>query len=311
MPQQGFLQSYLRPDRIVDSVPLRQERYTLAIPESDEPASMSEKIYEPSFSESPSDLEAYADLVAIVRQLRRDCPWDRKQTHESVKHLLIEETYEVVEAIDNKNFDELKVELGDVFLHVLFNAAIAEGDGRFRLRDVIDSLTDKLVRRHPHVFGDVAVSGVGEVLSNWEDIKSKEGGGKRKSVLQGVPAELPALLRAFRIQDKVAGVGFDFPDGEAAFSKVTEEIEEFRSAAGSDGSQEEKEEEFGDLLFALVNFARLNGINSEDALRVTNQKFIRRFVHVEQRLSESGSSPKEASLTEMDQHWDEAKTLGL
>lgn len=271
--------------------------------------SQPEKIYDTTFSESTADVEAYADLVAIVRQLRRDCPWDKEQTHESVKHLLIEETYEVVEAIDNGDFEELKVELGDVFLHVLFNAAIAEGDGRFRLRDVIDALTDKLVRRHPHVFGDVSVTGVGDVLSNWEDIKTKEGGGVRKSVLQGVPAELPALLRAYRIQDKVAGVGFDFPSGDAAFEKVAEEINEFREAATGSGSRKEQEAEFGDLLFALVNFARLNGINPEDALRVTNQKFIRRFKHVEKRLEEVGSSPKESTLSQMDDLWDEAKQM--
>lgn len=273
--------------------------------------SQNEKIYDTTFSESTADLEAYADLVAIVRQLRRDCPWDREQTHESVKHLLIEETYEAVEAIDNADFEELKVELGDVFLHVLFHSAIAEGDGRFRLRDVIDALTDKLVRRHPHVFGDVSVSGVNDVLANWEDIKTKEGGGSRKSVLQGVPAELPALLRAYRIQDKVAGVGFDFPGGDEAFEKVTEEIDEFREAVSSGGSKEEREAEFGDLLFALVNFARLNGINPEDALRVTNQKFVRRFMHIENRLEEAGSSPKESSLIEMDRLWDEAKQKGV
>lgn len=286
---------------------------------------MSDKIFDPVFSEAPTDVEAYADLVAIVRQLRRDCPWDREQTHESVRHLLIEEAYEVVEAIDKADFDELKVELGDVLLHVLFNAAIAEGNGEFRLRDVIDALTSKLVRRHPHVFGDEAVSGVDDVLSNWEDIKSREGGG-RKSILQGVPVELPGLLRAFRIQDKVAGVGFDFSTPEQAWEKVIEEIVEFRDAVKNDATQrdesetnngahgqtaDEIESEFGDMLFALVNYARLNGINPEDALRRTNGKFINRFKYIEERLAENGSSPKAASMQRMDELWDEAKRAGI
>ncbi|NNE35914.1 MAG: nucleoside triphosphate pyrophosphohydrolase, partial [Rhodothermales bacterium] len=213
-----------------------------------------------------------------------------------------------VEAIDNKDYDELKVELGDVLLHVLFNAAIAEGEGTFQLRGVIDALTDKLVRRHPHVFGSVSVSGVDEVLSNWEDIKSKEGG-SRNSVLQGVPAELPSLLRAFRIQDKVASVGFDFPDSDSAWGKVVEEIDEFKETAESDDTAERKAEEFGDLLFALVNYARLNGINPEDALRVTNRKFVRRFQHVEESLYADDTSPGESSLEEMDRLWDDAKRM--
>ena len=266
---------------------------------------MPEKIFDAAFAEAPIDVEAFADLVAIVRQLRRDCPWDREQTHESVKHLLIEETYEVVEAIDNGDLDGLQVELGDVLLHVIFHAAIAEGVGRFRFRDVVDALTDKLVRRHPHVFGDVVVNGVGDVLSNWESIKTTESG-KRKSVLQGVPAELPALLRAYRIQDKVASVGFDFPSASDAWDKVVEEIEEYREASESTDS-EAREAEFGDLLFALVNYARLTGINPEDALRRTNTKFQRRFKQVEDALATEERTPRDSSLEEMDRLWEAAK----
>ena len=266
---------------------------------------MPDKIFDPVCTEAPDAVEAYADFVAIVRHLRRDCPWDKVQTHESVKHLLIEEAYETLEAIDEENWPELRKELGDLLLHVVFHAVIAEGDGRFTMKEVIDAESAKLIRRHPHVFGDVAVDGVGQVLQNWEQIKLKEGG--RKSTLDGVPAHLPALLRAFRIQEKAAGVGFDFPDSMEAFGKVKEEIHEFEELVESGADPAEVEKELGDLLFALVNYARFRDLNPENALRRTNDKFLRRFQHIEARLFEQGRSFKDADLAEMDRYWDEAK----
>lgn len=268
---------------------------------------MPDKIYDPSFAVSAEDLEAFADFVAIVRQLRRDCPWDRVQTHESIKHLLIEEAYETVEAIDHENWDELKKELGDLLLHVVFHSVIARQDGTFSLKEVIETETDKLVRRHPHVFGDTEVDGVDQVLTNWEQIKMKEG--KKKSALEGVPRHLPALLRAHRMQEKAAGVGFDFPDGDQNWSKVEEELREFRMLAESDAPMEAKEAEFGDLLFALVNYGRFAGLTPENALSRTNDKFIRRFQHIERRLAERDQTLADVDLATMDTFWDEAKTL--
>lgn len=264
---------------------------------------MNEKIYDTRFTESDEGLDAYADFIAIVRQLRRDCPWDREQTHESVRHLLIEEAYETLEAIENEDWDDLKKELGDLLLHVAFHSVIAEQDGRFTMREVIETESAKLIRRHPHVFGDTRVDGVTEVLQNWEQIKLKEG--NRTSALEGVPAHLPALLRAFRIQEKAAGVGFDFADGAGAWEKVEEEIREFHALA--DAPAEEREREFGDLLFALVNYARLTDLNPENALSRTSARFIRRFQHIERRLAEQGRTPRDAPLDEMDRYWDEAK----
>jgi XTP/dITP diphosphohydrolase/tetrapyrrole methylase family protein/MazG family protein len=274
----------------------------------------STKIYEEQFAEPPERLEAYGDFAAIVKQLRRDCPWDREQTHESVKHLLIEEAYEVVEAIDTQDWDELAEELGDVFLHVLFHSVIAEEEGRFTLADVIEAETDKLVRRHPHVFGEEAERGSAatddpdEVAASWEEIKQQETEeDETTSVLDGVPAQLPALLRAHRMQEKAAGVGFEFPDREDAWAKVEEELEEFRETVEDGDDADDREEEFGDLLFALTNYARQAGINPENALRATNDKFTRRFQHVEKRLDENGSSIEEADLEDADRFWDEAK----
>ena len=270
---------------------------------------MPEKIYDPEFTEPIDRLAAYADFVAIVKQLRRDCPWDREQTHASVKHLLIEEAYETVEAIDEEDWDELKRELGDLLLHVVFHATIAEKNGTFTLKDVIEAETEKLVRRHPHVFGDAEVSGTKEVLQNWEEIKLKEG---KTSALQGVPKHLPSLLRAYRIQEKAAGVGFDFPEREGAWAKVREEIDELHTHVEAGAAEAAAlEDEFGDVLFALVNYARFSGLNPENALRHANEKFLRRFQHIEKRLAETGSSVREADLATMDRYWDEAKADGL
>ncbi|GAB5520061.1 MAG: nucleoside triphosphate pyrophosphohydrolase [Rhodothermales bacterium] len=273
---------------------------------------MSQKIYEPQFAAEPALLEACADFIAIVRQLRRDCPWDRVQTHESVKHLLIEEAYEAVEAIDMEDWPELKRELGDLFLHIVFHSVIARQDGGFTLQEVIETESEKLVRRHPHVFGETAVNGVGEVLTNWEEIKrqEREADGKAEhSVLDGVPRALPALLRAHRMQEKAAGVGFDFPEPEDAWEKVEEEIGEFKALAASDASMEAKEAEFGDILFALVNYARQQGLTPENALSRTNDTFTRRFKHIERRLAEQGRRMADADLGEMDRYWDEAKAI--
>lgn len=276
-----------------------------------------EKIYDEQFAESEERIDAYADFVAIVKQLRRDCPWDRAQTHESVKHLLIEEAYEVVEAIDKEDWDGLKKELGDVFLHVLFHSNIAEENGAFTLKDVIEAETEKLVRRHPHVFGDEAAadaaSDAASVEANWEQIKmqERENGEEEPppSVLGGVPKHLPALLRAYRMQEKAAGVGFDFPDRAGAWAKVEEGAREFREAVRSEASDAAKEAEFGDVLFALVNYARRAGINPENALRRTNDKFIRRFQHIERRLAASDRTVVDVDLAEADALWEEAKGL--
>jgi MazG family protein len=266
---------------------------------------MTQKIYEPAFAPDPDHLEAYADFFAVVRQLRRDCPWDREQTHESVKHLLIEEAYEALDAIDRGDRAEMKQELGDLLLHVAFHSVIAEKEGTFTMKEVIETETEKLVRRHPHVFGETEVSGVAQVLQNWEQIKRDEGG--RRSTLAGVPAHLPGLLRAYRIQEKAAGVGFDFPDAGGAWEKVEEELKEFREMVDGGASEADREAEFGDLLFAMVNYARFAGINPENALRRSNEKFARRFRHVEDRLEQQGRDFADADLAEMDRYWDEAK----
>lgn len=254
--------------------------------------------------------DVYTDFVAIIRRLRRDCPWDREQTHDSVKQLTIEEAFELVYAIDEGNPDAIKKELGDLFLHVLFHAHISETEGGFTIKDVMEAEMEKLVRRHPHVFGEEVVSGTGEVLRNWEAIKrterEAEGNDRAPSVLDGVPNALPALLRAERVQEKAAAVGFDFPEAEAAWQKVVEEIGELKALGDDDPGA--LEDEFGDVLFALVNYARFRGVVPENALRRTVGKFSRRFQHIETRLKEQGRITDEASLEEMDVLWDEAKS---
>lgn len=250
---------------------------------------------------------SFSDLVHIVRLLRAECPWDREQTHESIKDLLLEEAYEAVDTIDQQQFSELKKELGDLLLHVVFHSVIAQEGDRFNLEDVILGLQEKLIRRHPHVFASTEVSGSGEVVKNWESIKMKEG---RKSVLQGVPQHLPALLRAERMQEKAAAVGFQWPDVSGADEKLNEEIAEFREALRS-GDQDQIKKEFGDLLFSLVNIARYHGIHPEESLRLTNNKFQNRFSYIEKTLAGKGGSVSNATLEEMDALWDEAKKLGL
>ena len=260
---------------------------------------------------SDADREAahpalYADFAAIVRRLRRECPWDREQTHASVAHLTIEEAYELVDAVEAGDPAETQKELGDLFLHVLFHAHIAETEGTFDVADVMRAEMTKLVRRHPHVFGDEVVGGTGDVLRNWEAIKRAEraeaGHGEAPpSALDGVPDALPALLRAERVQEKAAAVGFDFPTADDAWAKVEEEAAEVRAADSADAL----EDEVGDLLFAVVNYARLRGVVPETALRRTVAKFSRRFRHVEGGLGERGAGG--ADLAAMDALWDEAK----
>ena len=255
----------------------------------------------------------YADFAAIVRRLRRECPWDREQTHESVAHLTIEEAYELVDAIEAGDPAEMQKELGDLFLHVLFHAHVAETAGTFDVADVMRAEMTKLVRRHPHVFGDEVVGGAGDVLRNWEAIKRAERAeaghvDAPPSALDGVPDALPALLRAERVQEKAAAVGFDFPTADDAWDKVEEEAAEVRAAETADAL----EDEVGDLLFAVVNYARLRGVVPETALRRTVAKFSRRFRHVEARLAErgaepGGAGPGGADLEAMDALWDEAK----
>ncbi len=255
----------------------------------------------------------FDEFVTIVKRLRNECPWDREQTHESVRHLMLEEVYEVIEAIDEKDYENLKNELGDLLLHVAFNAVIAEGNRKFDLRDVISAINEKLVSRHPHVFGDVKVEGSKDVLRNWEHIKMGEG---RDSLLEGVPKELPALTRAYRLQEKSSKVGFDWNSSEDAFKKLEEELHEFKEAAekkkNSAGKIEESqlhelETELGDILFSIVNYARFININPENALRKTIRKYVKRFRYIEQTLKKRGKKITESNLEEMDGIWNDSK----
>jgi MazG family protein len=248
-------------------------------------------------------MTAFENLVDVVRKLRVECPWDKEQTHESLRYALIEEAYEVVESIDDKNLEELKKELGDLLLHVIYHSTIAEDNSEFTLPSVIQNAIDKLVRRHPHVFGDVKVSGPEEVKENWEKIKLSEG---RESIVDGVPRELPALLRAFRVQEKASKVGFDWKRKEDVWKKVEEEVRELHSEAATD-SHDRIEDEFGDLLFAVVNYARFLHVNPEYALRRTVDKFITRFQYIETELKKRGKDITKTSLDEMDKLWEDAK----
>jgi MazG family protein len=247
----------------------------------------------------------FQEFVDIVKRLREECPWDREQTNDSIKANTIEEAYEVIEAIDNKDYDELRKELGDLLLHVVFHTVIAEQDGKFSLNEVLDSISEKLIRRHPHVFGGKEVADSEEVKRNWEQIKLTEG---RNSVLEGIPVKLPALIRAYRLQEKAAKVGFDWDNKADVLRKVKEEFSEL-DAEISNNHKDKIEAEFGDLLFALVNYTRFIGINPEDALRRTNDKFIRRFNYIEKKLEEKGKKPADSNLAEMDSYWEEAKKV--
>ncbi len=251
-----------------------------------------------------TEKEAFEKLWNVMKRLRRECPWDKEQTHDSIKAATLEEAYEAVEAIDEKDYDSLKGELGDLLLHIVFHSAIAEEKNEFTLNEVINGITEKLIRRHPHIFGDVKVKDSKEIEKNWEAIKLKEKG--RKSVLDGVPKSLSALLRSYRLQEKASKVGFDWEEKSDVWQKVEEELREFKEAENSENI-EKTEEELGDLLFALVNYSRFLKINPENALRRANEKFIKRFQYVEKRLKEEGYDITKTDLETMDKFWNEKK----
>ena len=252
-----------------------------------------------------NQLQAFDRLLSIMDDLREKCPWDKKQTLQSLRHLTIEETYELGDAILDNNLNEVKKELGDLLLHIVFYAKIGSETNDFDISDVCNEICDKLIHRHPHIYSDVVVKDEEEVKQNWEKLKLKEG---KKSVLEGVPKSLPALVKASRIQDKVKGVGFDWEEPHQVWDKVQEEIEEFQVevAAGNKGKMES---EFGDVLFSMINYARFLNINPEDALERTNKKFIKRFQYLESKAQELGKPLMEMTLAEMDVFWEEAKKM--
>jgi XTP/dITP diphosphohydrolase len=255
-------------------------------------------------------LMAFDRLLTIMDELREQCPWDKKQTMDTLRHLTIEETYELSDAILEKNLPEVKKELGDLMLHMVFYARIASETGDFDVADVLHGICDKLINRHPHIYGDVKVENEEQVKQNWEQIKLKEG---NKSVLGGVPQSLPALVKAMRIQEKARGVGFDWEEKSQVWGKVEEEMQEFKELFNAETDEvidaEKAEAEFGDLLFSLVNYARFIHLNPETALERTNKKFIKRFQYLEQKAGEANKNLKDMTLAEMDVFWEEAKRI--
>lgn len=245
----------------------------------------------------------FDDLVKLIAILRKECPWDREQTHYSIKDNLIEEAYEAIEALDENDFGEFKKELGDLLLHVLFHSEIASETSTFDIGEVIYTLMEKLIRRHPHVFGDTTTANNAEIAENWEVIKLKEG---KKSTLDGLPLQLPALIRAQRMQEKAANVGFDWNKWNDAWEKLNEELGEFKETLET-GNKEAAAGEYGDILFSMVNVARYFSLNAEDSLRKTNRKFETRFRYIEKQLKAKGKTVNEASLEEMDALWNQAK----
>lgn len=248
--------------------------------------------------------EEFIKFYDLVKQLRNECPWDKEQTHESLRRCLLEEAYEVLEAIDNNDKPELKKELGDLLLQVVFHAVLAEESNNFSLTEIMSAERKKLIERHPHIFSDVKVNGSEEVKANWEKLKKKEG---RKSVLDGIPVELPALFKAYRIQEKASKVGFDWKESEPVFNKILEELNELRFNVESGKSVREIEDEMGDLLFSIVNYSRFLKINPEDALRRTIEKFSNRFRKIEMKAKSNGRELDTMTLSEMDELWEEAK----
>ncbi|MCL5034757.1 MAG: nucleoside triphosphate pyrophosphohydrolase [Bacteroidetes bacterium] len=249
---------------------------------------------------------ALQEFVDIVRRLRRECPWDKVQTNRSIRHYTIEEVYELAEAIDQEQWDEVKGELGDILLNVLLHAQIAEDEGKFTLVDMIKAETRKMILRHPHVFGNVDADTPEQVKVNWERIKTEQG---RESIFDGIPVAFPALARAFKIQDRAARVGFDWESAEEVWPKVEEEITELREVvAGEDAVK--TEEEYGDLIFSLVNYARHIGVNPESALRISTEKFQKRFLFIEQELEKRKVSLHDATLDEMNELWEKSKKEG-
>lgn len=251
-------------------------------------------------------LEAFGRLLDIMDELREKCPWDRKQTMQSLRHLTIEEVYELADAILTENSEEVKKELGDILLHIVFYARIADETNQFDIRKVIDAVCEKLIHRHPHIYGDVVVQDDEEVSRNWEKLKLKEG---KTSVLEGVPVSLPALIKSMRIQEKARGAGFDWEESGQVWAKVQEEMQELQQEVGA--KTEKVADEFGDVLFALVNYARFIQVNPEEALERTNKKFMRRFRYLEEQVNANGLRLSEMKLAEMDVFWNEAKAKGL
>lgn len=252
-----------------------------------------------------NQLQAFDRLLTIMDDLREKCPWDQKQTLQSLRHLTIEETYELGDAILDNNLNEVKKELGDLLLHIVFYAKIGSETNDFDIADVCNEICDKLIHRHPHIYSDVVVKNEEEVKQNWEKLKLKEG---KKSVLEGVPKSLPALVKASRIQDKVKSVGFDWEESHQVWDKVQEEIQEFQVEVAA-GNQDKMELEFGDVLFSMINYARFLNINPEDALERTNKKFIKRFQYLESKAQELGKPLMDMTLAEMDVFWEEAKKM--
>lgn len=248
-------------------------------------------------------LKAFERLLIIMDELRAQCPWDKKQTIESLRHLTIEETYELADAIIANDLEGLKGEIGDLMLHMVFYSKIASEQNAFDIADVLNAICEKLVYRHPHIYGDVKVQDEEEVKANWEKLKLKEG---KKSVLEGVPASLPALVKAQRIQDKVKGIGFEWDNKEQVWAKVEEELAELKVEVEAQ-NKEKMEEEFGDVLFSMINYARWIGVNPEDALARTNQKFIRRFQWMETETKKDGKNLADMKLDEMDLYWERSK----
>ena len=256
-------------------------------------------------SDRTAQLKAFERLLTIIDELREQCPWDKKQTMESLRHLTIEEVYELGDAILDNDLDEVKKELGDVLLHIVFYSKIGSETKDFDIADVCHSICDKLVDRHPHIYGDVEVKDEEEVTRNWEQLKLKEG---KKSVLEGVPKSLPSMVKANRIQDKVSGVGFDWEKPEQVFEKVEEELAELKEEIAA-GDTDRIESEFGDVLFSMVNYARFLKVNPENALERTNKKFIKRFQYLEEKSAALQKPLKDMTLSEMDVFWEEAKKL--
>ncbi|MEM7085455.1 MAG: nucleoside triphosphate pyrophosphohydrolase [Bacteroidota bacterium] len=250
-------------------------------------------------------LKAFDRLLTIMDELREQCPWDKKQTMQTLRHLTIEETYELGDAILENDLTEVKNELGDLLLHIVFYAKIGSEKNHFDMANVANDICEKLISRHPHIYGDVKVADDEEVKQNWENLKLKEG---KKSVLEGVPKSLPAMVKANRIQDKVAGVGFDWEEPHQVFEKLREELEELQHEV-SEGNSEKIEQEFGDVMFSMINYARFLKIDPESALERTNKKFIKRFQYLEGKAKEQGTTLKDMTLAQMDVYWNEAKKL--
>lgn len=250
-------------------------------------------------------MASFGRLLDIMDTLREQCPWDKKQTFESLRHLTIEETYELADAILEKDLEEIKKELGDLILHIVFYARLGEEQKAFDIHDVTEAIAEKLISRHPHIYGDVVVKDEEDVKRNWEQLKLKEG---KQSILEGVPLSLPAMVKAVRVQEKARGAGFDWNHTEQVWEKVFEEMEELRAEVKA-GRVDEMEQEFGDLLFSVINLSRFLDINPEDALERTNKKFITRFQYMEKKVKEQGRDLKKMTLEEMDEIWNEAKKL--